>query len=199
MAMAMLLGCTLQSCALFSKGEVTTRRYYSVELPLLHPPDADRRPDLALRVSKVSANRILSERIMFRASANEVGFYDDRVWTERPEAYLTRGLSRVLFEARGVRSIVGGPGPTLEVELLRFEEIKEPSHVARVRLAFALSDERTVSLQKTVSIDRPIAPTADEQQGAAVAQAMSEALLEAVSDLGAQVIEQLSKEPRSSR
>ena len=185
---------SLPSCALFSKGEVTSRRYFSPDLPVAENANLERRTELQLRLARVSANRTLSERIMFRETEHEVGFYDDLVWTERPEAYLARGLTRVLFEERGLRSIVGGPGPTLDVELLRFEEVKTPVHIARVRIAFALSDERVVSLQKTLTLERPIAaPSAKDGQGPALAEAMGEALRDAISELSSDVIGELSK------
>ena len=189
-----------QSCALFSKGEVTTRRYFSPDLPVAQNANLERRTDLQLRLARVSATRTLSERIMYRDSEHEVGFYDDLVWTERPEAYLARGLTRVLFEERGLRSIVGGPGPTLDVELMRFEEVKEPAHVARVRITFTLSDERLVSIQKTVNLERPIAATtAKEAQGPALAEAMGEALRDAISELSTVVMAELAKAPAPTK
>ncbi len=191
-----LLVLSLQSCALFSKGEVTTRRYFSPDLPAAQNANLERRTDLQLRLARVSANRTLSERIMYRDSEHEVGFYDDLVWTERPEAYLARGLTRVLFEERGLRSIVGGPGPTLDVELVRFEEVKAPAHVARVRITFTLSDERLVSVQKTLNLERPIAATtAKEALGPALAEAMGEALRDAISELSSVVMAELAKTP----
>ena len=116
------------------------------------------------------------------------------MWTERPDAYLSRAVTKVFFEERGLKSIVGGgPGPTLEVELLRFEEVNAPIHVARVRIAFALSDENVVSLQKTINVERPIGVFPVDQSGAGVAASIGEALRAAVTDLSIQVIEALSK------
>ena len=189
-----LAALSLQSCALFSKGEVTTRRYFSPDLPVAQNANLERRTDLQLRLARVSANRTLSERIMYRDSEHEVGFYEELVWTERPEAYLARGLTRVLFEERGLRSIVGGPGPTLDVELVRFEEVKAPTHVARVRITFTLSDERLVSVQKTVNLERPVAEAAaKEALGPALAEAMGEALRDAISELSTVVMAELAK------
>ena len=182
---------SLSSCALFSKGEVATRRYYSPDLPVVAASSIDRKPGLQLRLGRVTANRTISERIVYRDSEHEVTIYDDRIWTERPEAYLTRGLNRVLFEERGLQRVVGGPGQTLEVELLRFEEIRVPAHAARVRLSFSLSDERLVSLQKTVDVELPIAQSTVEMQGTMLAEAMGQALREAVTGLSNQVIAQL--------
>lgn len=153
--------------------------------------NVERKTELQLRLGRVNANRTISERMVYRETEYEVTSYDDRAWTERPESYLTRSLNRVLFEERGLQSIVGGPGQTLEVELLRFEEVMRPAHVARVRLSFALSDERVVSLQKTINIELPIVPSVAEMQGAMVAEAMGQALSDAVNELANQVIAQL--------
>lgn len=180
---------SLQGCALFSKGDVSVRRFYSADLPPLPAgQETARHPEVELRLGRVSANRTIAERIMYRASEHEVGFYDDRVWTERPEAYVRRALSRVLFEEQGIKAIVGGPSQTLDVELLMFEEVKTPVHLARVRLAFTLADERTVSLQQTMTIDQPIANTSPEEEGPALAKAMGVALRESMNELTKRIL-----------
>ena len=56
----------LPSCALFSKGEVTSRRFFSPDLPVAENANLERRPELQLRLARVSSNRTLAERIMFR-------------------------------------------------------------------------------------------------------------------------------------
>ncbi len=186
----------LQGCALFSKGEVTMRRYYTPELSAIRPSQAHSSSEL--RLGRVTAGVYISERIMFRESAYEVGFYDDRIWTEKPEAYLRRGLGRVLFEEQGLRSVVRGAGPTLDVELISFEEVKAPQHIGRVKLSFALSDERVVSLQQTITVDRPIieqSPKNASTEASAVAQAMGEALRDAIYEVSNRVVGDLAKAP----
>lgn len=183
----------LNGCALLSKGEVPMRRYFSPALPTSSSPAGLPRSTAELRLGRVTAGVYIAERIMFRESAHEVGFYDDRLWTEKPEAYLRRGLSRVLFEEQGLRSVVRGAGPTLDVELLNFEEVKAPAHLARVKVAFALSDERVVLLQQTLSVERPIAASSPETEASAVAQAMGEALSQAVYEISGRVVADLAK------
>lgn len=168
-------------CALFSKGSVPQRRYFSPDLPSAGVVGVPRATEL--RLGRITAGAAIAERIMYRASAHEVGFYDDRIWTEKPEAYLRRALSRVLFEEQGLRSVMRGAAATLDVELISFEEVRAPQHVGRVKVAYALSDERVVSLQETLQIDRPIADETPE----ATAQAMGEALRDAVDQVAGRV------------
>jgi cholesterol transport system auxiliary component len=85
----------------------------------------------------------------FRATASEIGFYRLRRWTEPPEQYLKRRLARVLFEERGLRQVVGGGGPTLEVQLTAFEEIRVPRRMARVQVIARLHDERLVRWEES--------------------------------------------------
>lgn len=182
----------LGGCALFSKGEVKTRRYFSPDLPAATLVDAPAGSALELRLGRVTASAYIAERIMFRESDHEVGFYDDRLWTEKPEAYLRRALSRVLFEEQGLRRVVRGAAPTLEVELISFEEVMAPVHLGRVKLAFSLSDERIVSIQQTLSVERPIAASTPVAEPSAVAQAMGEALREAVYGISGRVVSDLA-------
>lgn len=184
---------TLSGCALLSKGEVPMRRYFSPDLVVDGPARSAPQSSLELRLGRVTAGDSLDERMMLRTSAQEVSFYDDRLWTEKPETYLRRGLSRVLFEEGGLRSIVRGAGPTLDVELISFEEVKSEAHVGRVKVAFTLSDERVVSLQQTVGVDRPVVVANSEAEAAAVARAMGEALREVVDEITQRVMVELAR------
>lgn len=194
LATVVALAFTLNGCALLSKGEVPIRRYFSPDLPAPSERAPSERRTVELRLGRVTAGAYIAERIMFRESDHEVGFYDDRIWTEKPEAYLRRGLTRVLFEEQGLRSVVRGAGPTLDVELISFEEVKLPQHVGRVKLAFSLSDERTVSLQQTLTVERPIATGAHDSEASAVAHALGEALRDAVYEVSGRVVADLVKE-----
>jgi len=89
-----LSGCCLLAlpstgCALTSKAEVLTARYFSAE-----PARTARSPHapagLELRLGQVSAASHLDERIAYRVGGSEMGFYEDQRWTENPEAYLRR-------------------------------------------------------------------------------------------------------------
>ena len=189
----------LHACAFFSKGEVTTRRYYSPDLPPSSAPGPVLRSSAELRLGRITAGASIAERMMFRESTHEVGFYDDRIWTEKPDSYLRRGLTRVLFEELGLRSVMSGSAPNLDVELIRFEEVLAPTHVARVKIAFSLSDDRVVALQQTLTVERAIELGSDDREGAAVAAAMGEALREAITDLSGRVVSELARAQQQSQ
>jgi ABC-type uncharacterized transport system auxiliary subunit len=192
----LVLLAVLPGCALFSKGEVPMRRYFSPDFPAAGPAStAPTEAGRELRLGRVTAGGAIGERIMFRASEHEVGFYDDWSWTEKPQAHLRRGLSHVLFEEKGLRSTLGGSGPMLEVELIRFEEVRTPVHLGRVKLAFSLSDERLVSLQQTLTVERPIPATDARGLASAVAGAMGEALRDAIDEVSTRVAAELEKAP----
>ncbi len=189
------LACTLQGCALFSKNDVPLRRYYSPDMPLSGSEARGLARGFELRLGRVTAGVSIAERIVFRESAHELGFYEDRLWTEKPEVYLRRGLSYVLFEEQGLRSVLRGSGPTLDVELITFEEVRAPRHVARVKIAFTLSDERLASLQQTVEIERPLAKSSSDDAASELARALGEALRDAIDQISGQVMAKIITVP----
>jgi len=178
-------------CALLSKGELGTRRFYSLdEVGSLERAKVDA-TGAELRLGRVTAGACGSELMMVRQSPFEIVFDDERRWSERPEVSLRRALSRELFEKLGLRSVVRGGGPVLEVELLDFEEVRGPPHVGRVTVAWSLSDERVVSMQQTLRVERAIVPSARE--GDAVAEAIGAAMREAVEAMGERVRAELTR------
>jgi hypothetical protein len=186
----------LSGCALLTKAEMGTRRFFSPELRA--PASSPARPSpVELRLGRVTAAACGSELMMYRQSQFEVGFHDDMRWTEKPEVYLRRGLSQELFEGQGLRSVVRGAAPLLEVELLEFEEVRAPAHVGRVKVAWSLGDERVVWSQQTLSFERPIAPSSADAEGEAITLALSGALQEAVEAIGSQVSAEFAR--RASR
>jgi len=181
------------SCALTSKADALSPRYFN---PL---PRAEQRSPAApqpfeLRLGQLSAASNLDERIAYRVSAAEVGFYDDRRWTEPPEAYLRRALEVELFEERKLTRVITGAAPVLDVELSAFEEQKGTGKV-RVKLSFSLRDERRSLLERSVELEQPF----DERRGAdsaeRAAQALVDALARAVEAVGTDVVAQLSRSP----
>jgi cholesterol transport system auxiliary component len=178
-------------CALTSKGTVLTPHYYSAELP--ESPRAGaavtQGAALELRLGQVEAASHLEERMSYRLDASEVGFYDDRRWTEEPAEYLRRGLEQELFERRHLRRIVAGVAPTLDVELTAFEELREPKPHVRLALHFTLHDERQASLEQSVVVERPLAAGPD--RAAEVASALRSALGTAVAEVSDAVVEHL--------
>jgi len=182
-AAALLVGCTLTwgglaGCALTSKGDALSIRYFDPETARPHIMSASAagaaRQEVAVELGRVTAGINLRERIAYRDAAFEVGFYDDKRWTERPEVYVRRELARTLFEERGMRRALAGQAPVLEVEVISFEELRGPPAAARIQLRILVHDERDALLEKTILIDRPV--LSGEKGFDGLVQAMAQAL-----------------------
>jgi cholesterol transport system auxiliary component len=200
-ALALLLG-AVTGCALTSKSDPMMPRYFS-------PDEARGRTQLAaasliavaeagtqgieLRLGRVTAASYLGERIVFRDSNYELGYYEERRWTERPEAYLRRAAARALFEDRGLRRVVSGAGPALDIELSELAELRSPP-VVRVRATYVLYDDRLVRRQATLTIERPIPSAATAREGAeTAARAMADAFGDAVNQIADRVAADLRR------
>lgn len=167
-------------CALTSKAEVADVRYFTPErsaptLTSAHQ-DVQATASLELRLGKVTSGPHLRERIAYREPGHEIGYYEDRRWTERPDVYVRRALERRLFEEGGFRRVLGGPVPVLDVEVIAFDEVRDGrGRAARVSLRMVLSQDRVVVREDTLSIDVPVAVTKDRGVDEVVA-ALSTAL-----------------------
>jgi cholesterol transport system auxiliary component len=208
-AALLLVGACLGSgCgALSSKGESLTPRFFS-PAPLETPPDATSRGDGAagdgapaeaapeLRIGRVEPAAHLEERIAYRLSSTELAYYEDRRWTEPPEQFVRRALESELFERRAFLRVIAGAAPTLDVEVLGFEELRfdGPEGAVRARLALliTLRDERHALLERTVTVEVPVG--ASEDAGPALASAMAVALGRATEQIAEQVTVELAKQ-----
>ena len=150
---------------------------------------------LELRLGAVTAAGYIGERFVFRESPYEVQFVDDERWTEKPESYVRRALARTLFTRRGVRQIVYGGGTTIDVDVVAFDEVRAPKHVARVEIVYRLSDDRVVRFTRSITVERAIEPAT----GAAAADAVVAALARALSDSVDRVADQTIAELRVER
>ncbi len=187
----------LAACALFSKAEPMTPRYFTPEGEVaspasLAPASASLSRSQQLRLGSVRGGSQLRERIMFRSSAHELGYYEDRRWTERPEVYLRRALGRELFEARGLVRVISGSAPTLEAELVAFEELLGPPHGVRVQVTVTLDDDRTGSWQETITVEEPAPIDANHAAADATVDALATALRKCVAQIAERVLLKLS-------
>jgi cholesterol transport system auxiliary component len=172
----------LPSCALLTKADPVVPRYFSPESPApgrTTPPPTT----TSLRLGRIGGSAYLKERIVFRSSAHELAFYDDRRWTERPEVYLQRGLENTFFELRGVHRALTDRAPTLTADLVEFEEVRGTAPGVHLRVSFALHDERTVYDEGSVAVDRALAPGEAKTQPERAAAAFGEALHDAVTQI----------------
>jgi cholesterol transport system auxiliary component len=184
-------------CALTSKSEPILPRYFSPEGSGAIEKPASPPVGLAaeLRIGHITAASYLDERMVYRDSAFELGYYQEKRWTEAPEEYLRRRLERALFVDRGLRHVVSGAAPTLEVELTAFEEIRKPTRIARVQVSVRLQDARLVRWEETLTVDRPVAESRDPELANGMVEAVGLALVTVVNQIADRVTKELAAPP----
>ena len=198
MALTILAASLLAGCALTSKGDALAVRYFDPETarPRITSAaqPATQGQGMAVELGRVSSGINLREKIVYRDAAFEVGFYDDKRWTERPEVYVRRELARKLFEERGMRRALAGQAPVLEVEVVAFEELRGPPSAAHIQLRILVHDDRDAILEKTITADRPVAPGAKGFDG--LVQAMAQALDAATDQVANEVAGAMTAQPQ---
>jgi ABC-type uncharacterized transport system auxiliary subunit len=184
------------ACALLSKSEPNVPRYFSPETSVAPAAGtaSAQASGLELRLGVVKADGYIQDKIVHRDSAYEVGYYDERLWTDKPEAYVRRALARDLFDRRGVREVVSGVGTTLDVDVVAFEEVMAPQHVGRIELNYVLYDDRIVRLSRSITVERPIAEKKGDAMAGAAVEAMAEALSAAVDGVADATVAELRTE-----
>jgi len=193
---ALALSAWLSSCALTSKGEALSARYFSPTLEAPAAAGAASTP-LELRLGRVEPAAYIEERIAYRVSATELAYYEDRRWTEPPEQFVRRALESELFERRGFRRVVSGVAPTLDVEVLSFEEVRPGAPRARLSLLITLRDDRRALFERTISVDTPLGAGSDP--GPALAEAMAAALGDVTRRVAEQVGTALEQQALATR
>jgi cholesterol transport system auxiliary component len=190
-------------CALLGKSDALAPRYFSPDLATATAAGSKAASGqgataLELRLGRITAASYLGERIVFRDSNYELNFYEERRWTERPEAYLRRALSQALFQEHGLQRIVSGAGPTLDVELIEFAELRLAQPKARVRATYVLSDNRLVRREATVTVELPFSSDPKQASPTPAVRAMSAALSNAVNQIVDQVLAELREGPATA-
>lgn len=178
LACLVLVGCAL------TKGPSAPR-----EIRTFTPEAADQvdnaprpAPELQLRLGRLTSAADLRLRILHRDSPIEVTPYETLRWTEDPDVYVRRALSRALFDDRPIEQVVSGAAPTLEIEVIGFEEITY-RRAGRVALRYELHDDRTTIARGTITMERRAATANIE----AIVQAIHAALDAATTELADRV------------
>lgn len=164
-------------------------RYFSPPLPV-RPARATPAAleGVTLRLLPVAAAELLRDRIVWRRSDVELGFYEQERWTEPPARTFERALARELFEVRGL--VRGGRSASheLAVELVACEEVLLPEHRARVVATVALlGADQTALLERTFAAEEPIAAEDAQAMARAVGAALDRVVLEAADVLEARL------------
>jgi cholesterol transport system auxiliary component len=176
MMLSALISHGLASCALSSNAPPLEIRYFS---PVVSGPEtvAPAHTDpIPLRLGRVTPSSHLRYRIVHRSSDVEVSLYEALRWTERPDAYVRRALERELFEVRPMTESLGGSAPTLEVEVLAFEEVRRANHRAgRIELRYQLESPTAVLASGVIAMERPAKDDRIESVVTAIGEALSAA------------------------
>ncbi len=171
-------------CALLSRGASVDVRWYTPELTRGHAGSAELQGGCELHLGRVAAGADLGLRIAYGDGLYQVGYYEGLRWTERPEQYVRRALGRGLFEEGPFHRSMFGAAPTLDVEVVEFQEVRAPAtHAARVSLRFALSSDR-VLVERTVVVSEPFPGEPFDAFVAAMSVALETAVNEVVRDVG---------------
>jgi hypothetical protein len=143
-------------CALLSRGKSLEVRWYTPERLGPNLGGTEMQGGCELRLTSVTSGADLGPRIRFGDGFYQVGQYEGLRWTERPEHFVRRALGRTLFEDGMFRRSLKGGAPTLDVELLDFEEVKTPrTHAARIAIRVVLASDR-VLVERTVVMSSPV-------------------------------------------
>lgn len=161
-------------------------RYFAPPTALVGDEDPPANPAPGTRVVRVRRVRgapYLGEQIVWRVSDVERGLYEQRRWTEFPSRYLDRAVARAL-DRSGIRRVAAGRVPTLDLELVSFDEVLAPAHEVDVTVIASLygSDQQTI-FERSFTARRPVA----DADAASTARAMGAALDDVVAQIATQV------------
>ncbi len=167
----------LAGCALTSRAQPLELRYFA---PPSHVETAEHATAAGeqLRLGRVVAGDLLRMRIVHRDSSVEVAPYETLRWTDEPETYVRRALARSLFDAERLDQSVDSRAPTLDVDVVAFEEVRRGTRrLGRVELRYQVRDDHRVLARGSVAIERDAGPGI-ESVVAAIGQALDAAAAE---------------------
>ena len=144
-----------------------------------------------LRLPPVRGPAYVSDRIVWRRSSHEAGYYEDRRWLERPESVVERAVSHELYEVHEVPLSTLGRAHRLELTLTAFEEVLQP-HETWISAQVVLTDATGAALLvRTVEAHHPV----QGESGEAIAAAMNATVHELAARIGALVADALRGRP----
>lgn len=157
-------------------------RYYSIDhLPPTRPQVSHSRP-VTLGVQPFTAATRYRDRILYRVSDVEVGFYEFDRWVEPPEEMVTRVMTAVLRASRLFRQVTSAgnvqpPAWILSGEVTRFDETRAAAGSRAecwLRLELRHARDERLLWSEALTAEEPLTAETPE----ALAQAMSQAVQE---------------------
>jgi hypothetical protein len=162
----------IPGCALVSRGKSLDVRWYTPERLGKDLGHTEMQRGCELRFTSVTSGADLGPRIRFGDGLYQVGQYEGLRWTERPEHFVRRALGRTLFEDGMFRRSLKGDAPTLDVELLDFEEVRTPrTHAARIAIRVVVASDQ-VLMERTAVMSHPVVGDDFDDFVAAMARAL---------------------------
>jgi ABC-type uncharacterized transport system auxiliary subunit len=172
-ARAVLALALASGCALTSRAEPAKWEWFTPEQTRQELTSAAIGNKPAVHIRRVTSGLNLGSRIAFGDGGFETGYYDRRRWTEQPTLYVRRALERTICQEQRFRCDVDAEGPALDVEVLKFQELKKPdSHAGVVVLRIVLSNVDQVLVDDTIQVVEPVAGERFVDVVAAIARAL---------------------------
>jgi uncharacterized lipoprotein YmbA len=146
MSRLVLYACLLTVAGCFERSTAEPRFFRPDSALLREPTEAAQdatpsRTAVTIRLRTVEAGPFLRERIVWRASSVEYGMYEQRRWREVPASYVERALRSALRRSGSVRFSDDPHVPSLQIEVVAFDEVLAPAHAAVVEVVVSLHDK----------------------------------------------------------
>ena len=135
MVLALLAGCGSE--------RVPATRYYKLDIPPAPTPTGPSTP-ISLRIEPFrTANLLRQDRIVYRPSAVEVGFYEYHRWAEPPNDTVTKALADQLMKRRVFQTIKISDGGEKADYVFRgrIDQLQEVDYKGAVRAQVSISAE----------------------------------------------------------
>jgi len=122
---------------------VPTTKYYKLDIPPAPTPPGPSAP-VSLRIEPLrAASLVRQNRIVYRPSPVEVGFYEYHRWAEAPNDTVTRALADQLMRRRVFQSVrVSDAGEKADLVLRgSIDRLQEVDYMGGVRVQVSISAE----------------------------------------------------------
>lgn len=118
-------------------------KYYKLEIPAAPTPAGPSAP-VPLRIERFRANNLLrQDRIVYRPSSVEVGYYEYHRWAEPPNATVTKALADQLMSRHVFQSVEISEGGEKPAFVLRgsIDQLQEVDYKGAVKVQVSISAE----------------------------------------------------------
>jgi ABC-type uncharacterized transport system auxiliary subunit len=181
--MGLLAGCGSE--------RVPATRYYKLDIPPAPAPDGPSAP-ISLRIEPFRTTSLLrQDRIVYRPSPVEVGFYEYHRWAEPPNDSVTRALADQLTRRRVFQSVQISDGGEKADFVLRgsVDRLQEVDYMGGVRVQVSISAEledpaQGQTIWSSAASSESVVTKSDVQ---AVVAGMSRASQQSITRLAAEV------------